>query len=172
MKRILVSIVVILLLGFAFSVVSASQVTSVQVSPGQEQMLTYNLQSGDKFTGSLSISGGSGNDIDFKVTDPQGTTVVGLGRVSQGRSFEFTAQESGAYTLHFDNSFSLISSKAVTISYDISKPILGGGFDSNSLVIIIGVIIIVIVIVVLAVGLSRRKNTQRTNLPPPPPSNP
>jgi hypothetical protein len=169
-KLFLISLLSFLIL--SFSIVHASQVQTVQVSPLSEKTLVFNLDDGDKFTGSLSISGGSGNDIDFRITDPQGTTVLGLGRVSQGKTFEFTAQASGAYTLHFDNSFSLISSKAVTISYDISKPILGGGFDSNSLLIIMGVIIIVIVIVVLAVGLSRRKNTQRTNLPPPPPSNP
>lgn len=165
-KIFLISLLLSLIL--AFAIVQASQVKTVQVSPLSEATLVFNLDDGDKFAGSLSITGGGGNDIDFRITDPQGTTVLGLGRVSQGRTFEFTAQASGAYTFHFGNTFSLISSKTVTMSYDISKPILGGGFDSNSLLIIIGVIIIVIVIVVLAVGLSRRKNTQRTNLPPPP----
>jgi hypothetical protein len=48
----------------AFSV-KASIVEAVQVSRLTEQMLVFNLQTGRKLTGSLAISGGSGNDIDF-----------------------------------------------------------------------------------------------------------
>jgi hypothetical protein len=156
----LVLISMVLLLTIAFSLVNASQTETVPVSPLSTELLIFNLNNGDKFTGALSISGGGGNDIDFWVTDPQGTTVLGLGRVSQGRTFEFTAQASGAYTFHFGNTFSLLSSKTVTMSYDISRPV-----DFGSLLIIIAVIIIVIGIVVLAVGLSRRKSTSKTNQP-------
>jgi hypothetical protein len=135
-----------------------------------EGMLTFNLDSGDEFSGSLSISGGGGNDIDFWVTDPQGTTILNKGRVSQGTTFEFTAQMSGAYTLYFGNTFSLFSSKTVSLSYDVSTPTLGST-DIGSLWIIIGIIIIVIAIAGLAIGLSWRKSTSKTNIPPPP-SNP
>lgn len=165
-------IMAILSLTVAFSLVKASSVETVQVGPLSEQMLTFNLQTGQKFTGSLAISGGSGEDIDFRVVDPSGATIVNLGRVSHGATFEFTAQESGAYILHFDNTFSLLSSKTVNLTYDIGLPSVLG-IDFGQFLIIIGVIVILLfVIVALAVALNRRKRTSKANQPPPPPSNP
>jgi hypothetical protein len=159
-------ITAILLSVVAFSV-KASSVETVQVGALSEQMLIFNLKTGQKFTGSLAVSGGSGNDIDFWVTDPQGTTILNLGRVSQGKSFDFTAQTSGAFTFHFSNSFSLLSSKTVSLTYDIGLPSVFG-IDFGTLLIIIGVVVILLfVIVALAVALNRRKRTSKTNPPPP-----
>jgi len=155
-----------LFLVFVTTFVKASQVEVVQVDPLTQKMLTFNLNDGQKFTGSLAVSGGSGNDIDFWITDPQGTTILNLGRVSQGKTFEFTAQGSGAYTFHFSNTFSLFSSKTVNLSYDIGNPILGG-IDFGLLLIIIAVIILAIALVVLAIVLSHRKSTSKTDQPPP-----
>ena len=77
-----------------------------------------------------------------------------IGRIGQGTTFEFTAQESGAYTFHFDNTFSLISSKTVTLSYDISRP-SPLGIDMPT---IIGVLLIGIGIIIgLGFLLHRRK---------------
>jgi hypothetical protein len=170
LKLKLVLLAAALFITITFSIANASQVEIVQVSPLTQKTLTFNLNNEDKFTGSLSISGGGGNDIDFWVTDPQGTTILNQGRVSQGTTFEFTAQMSGGYTLHFGNTFSLFSSKTVNLSYDVSTPILGGtGF--GFLLMIIGIIVIVIVVVGLTVGFGRRKSTSKTNVPLPP-SNP
>jgi hypothetical protein len=155
-------ITVILLSVVAFSV-NASNVETVQVGALSEQMLIFNLKTGQRFTGSLAISGGSSNDIDFWIADPQGTIILNLGRVSQGRSFDFTAQASGAYTFHFGNSFSLLSSKTVSLTYDIGLPSVFG-FDIGQLLIIIGVVVILLIaIVALAVALHRRKRTVETN---------
>ena len=163
---------IIILLSVVVFSVKASSVETVQVAPLTEQMLTFNLQTGQKFTGSLAISGGSGEDIDFRVVDPSGASIVNLGRVSHGANFEFTAQESGAYTLHFDNSFSLFSTKTVSLTYDISLPSVLGIDFGQFLVIIIVVVILLFVIVALAVALNRRKRASKTKQPPPPPSNP
>jgi hypothetical protein len=161
-----VGITAFLFLIFVTTFGKASQVEVVQVDPLTQKMLTFNLNDGQKFTGSLAVSGGSGNDIDFWVTDPQGTTILNLGRVSQGKTFEFTAQVSGAYTFHFSNTFSLLSSKTVSLSYDISNPIFGG-IDFNLLLITIAAIILAIALVILAIVLSHRKSTSKTNQPPP-----
>jgi hypothetical protein len=156
----------------AFSFVKASSVETVQVGALSEQMLIFNLSNGQKFTGSLAISGGSGNDIDFWITEPQGTTILNLGRVSQGRSFDFTAQASGAYTFHFSNGFSLISSKTVSLTYDVGLPSIFG-IDLGQFLIIIGVVVILLVVIVaLVVALNRRKRTSKTNQPPPTTTNP
>jgi hypothetical protein len=172
-KKILLftGIMAILSLTVAFSLVNASSVQTVQVAPMTEQMLIFNLQTGQKFTGTLAISGGSGEDIDFRVVDPSGATIVNLGRVSHGATFEFTAQESGAYTLHFDNSFSLLSTKTVNLTYDIGLPSILGIDFGQFLIIIAVVVILLLIIVALAVALNRRKRASKTNQPPPP-SNP
>jgi hypothetical protein len=159
-------------LAVASLLVRASSVQVVQVGALTEQTLTFNLSAGQTFTGSLAISGGSGNDINFWITDPEGATIVNLGRVSQGGSFDFTAQMSGAYTLYFDNSFSLLSSKTVSLTYDIGFPTIAG-LDLGQVLTILGIIMIFsFVILVLAVASLRRKRTAKANPPPPPPSSP
>jgi hypothetical protein len=93
---------------------------SVTVSAGQQQLFQLtNVNSGYKITGSFQVTGGSGNDIKFWITDPEGNTILNLGTVSKGTSFDFTASKSGIYILHFDNSFSLISSKVVSLTYNL-----------------------------------------------------
>jgi hypothetical protein len=155
---------------FVFGVAFASQVDTTTVNPVSEATLTFNLASGQTFSGSLSISGGSGNDINFHVTNPQGVTIVNLGRVSGGTSFSFTAESAGAYTLHFDNSFSLFSSKTVVTTYDVSSPKIGG-IDSTILLVIVGVVFIALVAIVgLAVVSARRKNVQTSYPVSQPPS--
>jgi hypothetical protein len=161
--------IMILLSVVVFSV-KASSVETIQVGALSEQMLIFNLKSGQKFTGSLAISGGSGNDIDFWITDPQGTTILNLGRVSQGKSFDFTAQASGAYTFHFSNDFSLLSSKTVNLTYDIGLPSIFG-IDFGLFLIIVGIIVVLLLLVLgLAIMRYRKKNLSKTNQPPPPPN--
>ena len=134
--------------------VKATEVEVLIVDPLSWKTLTFNLDEGDIFSGSLAISGGANNDINFWITDPHGNIIVNLGRVSQGTTFEFTAKSSGAYTLHFDNSFSIFSTKQVNLSYDIKHP----SYINNSILfIIIGIISICIIIAIILTILSRKK---------------
>lgn len=100
---------------------SAATVQNCTAPAGSQCTLTFNLNNGDSVSGSVSVTGGSGNDINFYITNPAGAQIYSAGRVSGGTSFSFTADSSGAYILHFDNSFSLLSSKQVTVSYDASS---------------------------------------------------
>jgi hypothetical protein len=123
-----VPIVLLILALLVFSVVqsvpvNAATVQNCNAPSGSSCTLTFNLNNGDKVSGSVSVTGGGGNDINFFVTNPSGAQIYNAGRVTGGTSFTFTADSSGAYILHFDNSFSLLSSKQVTVSYDIT----GGG---------------------------------------------
>ena len=165
-RKLILGITTVLLLTFIVSCVNATKVRTVQVEPLTKRMLIFDLDKGDKFSGSLAISGGANNDINFWITDPHGNTIVDLGRISQGTTFEFTTQESGAYTFHFDNTFSLISSKTVNLSYDISRRAL---LDIVWALIIIGVLFIAIAIII-GVLLHRRKT--RTILKPSQPISP
>lgn len=142
---VLLSLVLLPLLTFV-PLANSAHTYTITVEPLTERVLVFNLDQGDIFQGSLSISGGWGNDINFWVTDPQGHTVLNLGRVSGGTTFQFEALVSGGYTLHFDNSFSIFSSKIVTLSYNIEIAIIPG-VPAGTTGIFIGLIIVVIVLI-------------------------
>lgn len=111
--------VVVFLVAVAPFTFGAQTFVTLNVDVLSSRVLLFNLNEGVKFSGSFLISGGSGNDVDFYVIDPNGSRIVDLGRVSQQATFEFTTQNQGAYTLRFDNSFSWVSPKIVTLTYDI-----------------------------------------------------
>jgi len=107
------------------SSVSAATVQTCNAPAGSQCALTFNLNNGDSVSGSISVTGGSGNDVNFYVTNPSGAQIYNAGRVGGGTGFSFTANSAGAYILHFDNSFSIFSGKQVTVSYDVTSS--GGG---------------------------------------------
>ena len=117
-KKLFLIVTAMLFLLVLVSSVDTAEVRTITVSPFTTETLIFSGFAGDTFRGSLSISGGSGNDIDFWITGPRGNTVVNLGRVSGTATFAFTAKESGPYTFHFDNTFSWFSSKTVSLSFD------------------------------------------------------
>ena len=161
-KSMLLFFGITVLLIFVFSgVASASEVKTTSVPAGYVSTLTLNLQKGQTLSGSLSISGGSGNDVDFHVTNPQGSTIIDRGRVSGGTSFSFTADSDGAYTLHFDNSFSLFSSKEVRTTYDVSSPYVPniGGTDLSVILLIVGIISVALIVIVAMVLVLRSKGS-------------
>ena len=164
-----VVIILVLVLAVVLYFISTPQTGNVSIGPGQIELTYFHIftLTSAQVTGSLTISGGSGNDINFWVTNPQGTTILNDGRVSQGTSFEFTAQSSGAYTLHFDNSFSTVSTKTVSYTLHISLPTLFGIPLWVVLIYIAVILILIIVVVALAVALSHKKRTSRTNQTPP-----
>lgn len=133
------STAILLLLLITF-VVHAIQVETVQVSPFLDQKLLFDLDSGLRLTGSFSVKGGN-NDINFKVTDPVGNTIIDLGRVTGGTSFEFTINRDGNYTVIFNNSFSTLASKTITMSYDIRYTFFG--VDLLDLLLMIVIILVV-----------------------------
>lgn len=49
--------------------------------------------------------------------NPQSAVVLNQGRVSSGSSFNYVADLPGSYVMTFDNSFSLLSSKSVSLSF-------------------------------------------------------
>jgi hypothetical protein len=83
------------------------------IGPGAASYLTYNLTTGTVVRVTMSISGGSGDDINFYIRDSGGNNVFGPRRVSDTYSYQFTAQKDDAYKVYMDNSFSIISTKTV-----------------------------------------------------------
>jgi hypothetical protein len=121
-----------------------------------------NLSSGDQVTGSFSAIGGTGNDVNFWITSPSGATIYNAGRVSGGTSFSISATQAGAYTLHFDNSFSIISSKQVTVNYNVTPTLISGASLSTSYLILGAGLVILLVLILIAVTRSRRRKNIRS----------
>jgi hypothetical protein len=114
---------------------------------------------GEVCGGSVNIKGGSGNDINFRVIDPQGKVILDLGRISNEKAFQFFANKpSGNFTFIFDNEFSVLSSKEVKVFSNTYPENLFefAGFSINLLAIIL-VIISVVALLTLGVLLKRRK---------------
>jgi hypothetical protein len=162
---------VVLVVGLFFYLVphvgmSNTKTDNFQVPPLQYVTSTFVLSQGDRIEGYFTVLGG-GNDINFNIKDPYASTILDAGRVTGRRDFAFTAEYSGAYTLTFDNSFSILTSKNVFLSYSSNV-----AFPS-----LIAVVIALIGLLILIGGLSRvsqawakEKKKQMANVPPPPPS--
>ena len=139
-------LLIILLLNV--EIITAEEMELISVTAGGRSTFTVNLQVGQKCWGTISIDGENENDIDFYVQNPEGVMILDLGRVSQGDSFDFTAQENGAYILNFENDFSLIGSKVVTLTYKLSlTPI--AGIDPVLFLTVIFVVVILIVLLLI-----------------------
>jgi hypothetical protein len=130
------------------------------VPPGQEVVRTVGLSKGDKVSGSITVSGGTGYDIDFYVSDPNENTILRYDGAKQ-TSFSFTASTTGTYTMHFDNSpraYSVFSSKSVTLDNTITKALFGLAPELFSILLLIIATVIVIGATVLAFVLKWRKS--------------
>ena len=157
----------VLCIAIVVSFAQATQTETVNVDVLSSRALVFILSEGVRFQGSFSISGGSGNDIDFYVTDPKGSRIVNLGRVSQGAEFEFTTQDFGTHTLYFDNSFSWFNSKVATLSYEVESENLPNLIKPKNVLISIAVEATVTISLILmgigvAVLLRRDRNKPET----------
>lgn len=140
----IVGILFVAMIGYAKAVAVTETFT---VPPFQAVVRTLGLSEGDKVSGFVAVSGGIDDDIDLCVTDPNGNTILRFDRATH-KSFSFTASTTGTYTLHFDNSFSIISSKSVTLSYTISKPTFG--LTPQRLFYLLISLIVIIIIPIIA----------------------
>lgn len=128
------------------------------VPPGQEVVRTVWLSKGDKVSGSITVSGGTGYDIDFYVSDPNENTIL-YDRATQ-TSFSFTASTTGTHAMHFDNSpraYSVFSSKSVTLGYTISRALFGLAPELFSILLLIIATVIVVGAIVVAFACKWRK---------------
>ena len=152
-KHFQIFLLIILLL--IIEMVNAEEMELISVSAGGKSTFTVNLEDGQKFWGTISIDGENENDIDFYVQNPEGVMILDLGRVSQGDSFEFTAEENGAYILNFENDFSLTGSKVITLTFKLSlTPI--AGVDPVLLLAVIVVVVIILLILLMFYRRSRK----------------
>jgi len=167
-------IAVILFLSLMVSFAHATQVITVEIPPHLVANRVFNLNSGNKFTGSVSIFGGTSDlagQIACGVDDPtgQGIEIFEHGIVKWGGDFEFMANKPGAYTFYFANP-NTQNSRTVHLSYDIAGPDVFSWFiGSGYFWAVIGLVIILFASIGVRVGLNRKKSTSKIDQPPPPP---
>lgn len=109
---------------FMFVAIAAADNASFIVQPQKEHVVTLSLHETDSVSGSFSVASNDETGINFYVSDPQGTTILTYNNVLQ-RSFAFTAESTGDYLLHFDNSLSSSLGKTVALNYNITRYIMG-----------------------------------------------
>jgi len=105
-------------------VIPIEDVDSFTVSALTTHPVHCHLKKGDKVEGYFTVSGGANDDIPFWVENPLGSRVVNPGRVYSYHKFSFVAHMEGDYCLYFDNTISLVSSKAISLTlklYAIGK---------------------------------------------------
>ena len=122
----------------------------------QNIIRTISLKEGDSVTGNFTVSGGSGNDVNFYVTDANGTEILRFDRTT-GVSFSFSGTTTGSYTMNFDNKFSILASKTVTLDYSVKSAVLG--IPQDTLLVLFGVAAIAVGVVVIIALLRRPKKT-------------
>jgi hypothetical protein len=133
--------------------------TYYSVPPLSSLSLRINLGRGYPCSFSVYIKGGSGNDINLRIINPEGRIIYDLGRVSNETSFKFYADKPGNYTIILDNEFSVFSSKGVNVyqgnitfsSFEFA------GLSINIWAIIILIIISLVVLMTFVVWLRKRK---------------
>ncbi|CDI04952.1 M57 family metalloprotease [Candidatus Nitrosotenuis uzonensis] len=117
MKITLVLIVgIVFMLSYSIDTVSAYSTTAITVPSGTKYTLWTDLNAGNRFQVSISVSGGTNDDVYLAVTDPYGNTLVS-GRIVQQYSTEIVADSTGRYNFEFDNNMSAVSDKQVSFSY-------------------------------------------------------
>ena len=121
--------------------------------------LHYVLPLGTQFNGSISTTG----PVRFFASAPNGTVIVNLGLIDKSSTFSFTAQQTGNYTMNFEND--LPNSVQVTFSY-VTNPDISGGSNSGGIPLVYFPIFIVIAAFgsIIIVIVARRKNKNQSNV--------
>ena len=143
---------------------SYAESETIQVDPGVTKYLLIYLGQGDTIQFSMSVSGGSGNDADLTIENPNFETISKL-RVSQSYSNSLTSYASGNYKFSFGNTFSVVSSKQVQFSYNIIHP-PSSSYDSSGGQAIGWIIFAAIVIIPIVVVISIVKRIKRRKAMP------
>jgi len=94
------------------------------IEPQKEHVITLSLHETDRVSGSFSVVSDDETGVNFYVSDAQNKTILTHNNVKQ-KSFSFTAEVTGDYQLHFDNSVSSVHSKTVALNYNITQYIMG-----------------------------------------------
>ena len=155
----------LLLTSFLFLASADVTVPTFALSSSTTQ-IPFLLPAGTTFNGSISTTG----TIRFWANAPNGAQIVNLGLIDETAKFSFVAQETGNYTLNFEND--LPTSVQVTFSYATDPEISSGNPTGTPLSYILTLIVVTVVGSVLIIYFVRRKNKNRAVVYEAVPANP
>ncbi|WVN88179.1 uncharacterized protein L203_103380 [Cryptococcus depauperatus CBS 7841] len=98
---------------FAIPIVLAHR---IEIPAGGKECFYENLEPQDRMTVTFEVGGGGHLDIDFYVSDPQGSVINSQYKRPQG-SFSISADKGGKFTYCFSNEMSTYASK--TLSFNV-----------------------------------------------------
>ncbi len=134
--------ILVALLIMPLMALSASATTVPVFSVSSLSQLPIVLPAETTFNGSISVS----ETLRFWVSDPNGAQIVNLGLIDKPTAFSFTSQQTGNYTLNFENDAPHSGPIQVNFSYATNPDISG---SNNSTGIPLGYLAISIIITVL-----------------------
>ncbi len=111
---------VVLAIVFLSIPIASAYDETFNVTAGNNHLVYLGLYKGQSVSGFFAVEGGN-KDIIFTVYNPSNQQVISFGQ-TQGTNFQFDAYYEGLYTIAFDNSFSAVTSKTITLQYTISSP--------------------------------------------------
>ena len=137
------------------TLVFATTVSTFTLSSASSNQLQYVLPQGTTFNGTISTTG----SVRFWVSDPNMAEIVNLGIIDKTATFGFVAQQSGTYTLNFENDVPNSNSIQVTFSY-VTNPEIPSSNNSSggSLIYLLITIVIAAIGSIVIILLLRRKN--------------
>jgi len=103
-----------------FTVPVFAENESLKIAARSYEQIPIHLNQGDELEYTISVSGGSNDDINLTIFYPGGGDDGG-GRVYGQFDDTFVAPKSGVFVFSFDNTFSLLTNKQVNFSYSITK---------------------------------------------------
>lgn len=140
-NKIFVSAVLAVFMLTSLMVFSASATTIPTFTlASSASQLQYVIPQGTIFNGSIATTGA----VRFFINDPNGTVFLNLGIIDKTTTFSFVAQQTGNYTLNFEND--LTDSVQVSFSY-VTNPELPGSGSSGGISFIYLPIFIIIAVV-------------------------
>jgi hypothetical protein len=123
-----ISALLLLLLTLGGTQLAFADSVTLTIKPGQAANVSVYLNPGDSVRFSFTVASWRGTDeIGFTIVSSSGPVVLNRGRVNQYTG-NYTATSGGTYYLTFDNSFSTITSKTVSVNYSVTaapSPVLG-----------------------------------------------
>lgn len=116
-----------------------------KVEPQTEHVITLALKETDGVSGSFSVVSDDETGINFFILSPLNQTILRYSNVGP-KSFSFTAEATGDYELHFDNSVSSSSAKTVALNYNVTHYTMGMPQEQFLLLVVFAVALIGIII--------------------------
>lgn len=130
-----------------------------EIQPLKRYYIPLSLHSGDNVYVDMEIRGEI-KDINFYIVSPSGNYVKAPSRVYSYYTYSFTATGEGTYYLWFDNSFSILTPKHVSVELTLKSEglalTIGSRYSSLA-----GFLFLIVGVVLIAIGAYLKPETKK-----------